>query len=114
MILLFTLYIVTYPIGFFTTYICLAAQLAAILRKCGYPKFSIEYLQPIVFLDEFSNVTYLMSISMSPKSFFLHSPLMISAILILSVEFKKMLTENPSFPVLSVGKVKELIEKGAN
>jgi hypothetical protein len=39
---------------------------------------------------------------------------MISAILILSVEFKKMLTENPSFPVLSVGKVKELIEKGAN
>ena len=55
-----------------------------------------------------------MSISLSPKSFFVHSPLIISAILVLSVEFKKILTENPGFPVLSIGMVKDWIEKGSN
>lgn len=114
MIVLFILYLVTYPIGFYTVQICLAAQLCAIIRKCGYPKMSIEYIQPIVFLDEFSNITYLMSISLSPKSFFIHTPLMISAALILSIEFKKMLTKNPATPVISMPFVKSWVEKGSN
>ena len=67
-----------------------------------------------MFLDEFSNITYLMSISLSPKSFFVHAPLLISAVLILSVEFKKIITDNPSFPILSIGMIKDWIEKGAN
>lgn len=55
-----------------------------------------------------------MSISLSPKSFFVHAPLLISAVLILSVEFKKIITDNPSFPILSIGMIKDWIEKGAN
>jgi hypothetical protein len=39
---------------------------------------------------------------------------MISALLILSVEFKKMLSQNPNMPVISSGMVKDWVEKGAH
>jgi hypothetical protein len=55
-----------------------------------------------------------MSIIMAPKNLFIYGPLLISAVLMLSIEFKKMLDTNPSTPILSIGKVKEFVLKGAN
>ena len=74
---------------------------------------TMEYAQSLVFLDEFSNLTYLMSIAMSPKGFFQHTPLLISAALVLAVEFKKILDKSPNTPVLSSSKVKEWVVKGS-
>ena len=54
-----------------------------------------------------------MSVLMAPKSFFLYTPLIISAALNLASEFKKTLDTNPSFPVLSIGALKNNILKGA-
>ena len=114
MIALFCAYVFLFPIGFMTTYLCLGANIVSILRKCGTPKASLDWLQPIIFLDEFSNITYLMSISLAPKNFFIHSPLLISAVLILSVEFQRILNRNPNAPVLSSGMVKDWVAKGSN
>lgn len=50
---------------------------------------------------------------MAPKNLFIYGPLLISAVLMLSIEFKKMLDTNPSTPILSIGKVKEFVLKGA-
>ena len=55
-----------------------------------------------------------MSISLAPKNFFIHSPLLISAVLILSVEFQRILNRNPNAPVLSSGMVKDWVAKGSN
>jgi hypothetical protein len=54
-----------------------------------------------------------MSIIMAPKGLFLFTPLIISAVLNLASEFKKSLEHNPSFPVLSIGVLKNYILKGA-
>ena len=83
------------------------------VRKSGVPKLSMEYAQSLIFLDEFSNLTFLMSIAIQPKGFFQHTPLLISAALFLSIEFKKILDQNPNTPVLSNSKVKEWVVKGS-
>ena len=73
----------------------------------------MEYMQNVVFAEDFQNVTYFMSIIMAPKGLFLFAPLIISALLNLACEFKKSLDYNPSFPVLSIGALKNYILKGA-
>ena len=74
-------YIGLFPIGLFTTQCCYAAQILNIIRKSGMPKMSIDYAQSIVFMDEFRALTYLMSIVMMPKGFFIHTPLLIGVAL---------------------------------
>ena len=71
-------------------------------RKSGTPKMSMDYAQSIIFLDEFSSLTYLMSIMMMPKGFFIHTPLLISAALSLAIDFKKILDKKPNTPILSI------------
>ena len=68
----------------------------------------------IVHIEDFQNIFFLMSIIMAPKNLFICGPLLISAVLMLSIEFKKMLVNNPSTPILSIGKVKEFVLKGAD
>ena len=63
---------------------------------------SMDYAQSIIFLDEFSSLTYLMSIMMMPKGFFIHTPLLISTALALAIEFKKILDKKPNTPILSI------------
>lgn len=107
-------FLITYPMGgSYNTIICFAAQVFGVLRKAGMPKFSVEYGQQIVFLEDFQNIFFLLSIAMAPKNLFISGPLIISAVLMLSIEFKKMLDVNPSTPILSIGKVKEYVLKGA-
>lgn len=55
-----------------------------------------------------------MSIAMSQKGFFVHTPLLISAALALSIEFKKILDKKPNTPVLSISKIKEWVVKGSD
>ena len=97
-----------------TFYLVLAGNIMSTFRKSGMPKFSIEFMQSIVFLDEFSNLTYLMSIATTPKQFFVHTPLLISAVLLLSVEFKRILDKKPNTPILSTATVKQWVMKGSD
>jgi hypothetical protein len=83
------------------------------IRKSGMPKMNMEYAQGLVFLDEFSALTYLMSIMMMPKGFFIHTPLLIGIALALAVEFKKILDKNPNTPILSTSQVKGWVTKGS-
>lgn len=106
-------YIGLFPIGFFTTQCCYAAHIMNILRKAGMPKMSMDYAQSIVFLDEFRALTYLMSIVMLPKGFFVHTPLLIGVALALAVEFKKILDKKPNTPILSSSMVKNWVVKGS-
>ena len=106
-------YIGLFPIGLFTTQCCYAAQILNIIRKSGMPKMSIDYAQSIVFMDEFRALTYLMSIVMMPKGFFIHTPLLIGVALGLAVEFKKILDKKPNTPVLSTSMIKDWVVKGA-
>lgn len=57
---------------------------------------------------------YLMSIMMAPKSIFTWGPLLISAVMSLCMDFKKMLDVNPSTPILSINMVKTYVLKGAS
>ena len=100
--------------GLYNTPICFAAQVFGVLRKTGKPQMSVEYGQQIVFLEDFQNIMFLMSIMMAPKNLLICSPLIISAVLMLAIEFKKMLDANPSTPGLSNTTVKEYVLKGAN
>ena len=61
----------------------------------------------MVLHEEFHNLTYMLSIFMSPGGFFIHGPLIISALLFLSVECKNYLFKNPQTPLLSMDIVKK-------
>jgi CRISPR/Cas system CMR subunit Cmr6 (Cas7 group RAMP superfamily) len=67
-----------------------------------------------VFLEEFSALTYLMSIMMMPKGFFTHTPLLLGVVLSLAFEFKKILDKNPNTPILSSSLVKGWVTKGSS
>ena len=64
--------------------------------------------------EEFANITYLMSVFMTNGGIFIYSPLLLSAALMLCLEFKKILDKNPSMPVISNQSVKSWVVKGAD
>ena len=74
---------------------------------------NLDYAQSIVFLDEFGALTYLMSIVMMPKGFFIHTPLLMGVALALAIEFKKILDKKPNTPILSNSQVKDWVTKGS-
>lgn len=51
---------------------------------------------------------------MASTNLLVMAPLIVSAILILAVEFKRMLDTNPNTPILNVASVKEWVVKGAS
>ena len=108
-----TFYLISYPTGIFTFPIFIGAQLIGIVRRIGMPKMQMDYAQHLVFLEEFQNLTYMMSISMSKGGLFLNTPVLVGTILTLCLEFKKILDRNPSTPILSIGSLKDKILKGA-
>jgi hypothetical protein len=106
-------FLISYPLGLYTSHFLFLASLIGILKKAGTPKFDMEYMQGVVLAEDFQNVTYFMSIIMAPKGLFLYTPLIISAVLALACEFKKSLDSNPSFPLLSISAIKNQILKAA-
>jgi hypothetical protein len=92
------------------------ANLFILFRKCGIPQYSsiMNYLQEIVLYEEFHNLTYMISIFMTPGGFFIHAPLIISAVLFLSLEFKKYMDKNPGTPLLNVEIVRNYVNQGAS
>lgn len=92
------------------------ANIFILFRKCGVPEYSsiMNYLQEIVLYEEFHNLTYMLSIFMAPGGLFIQAPLIISALLFLSLEFKKYLDKNPGIPLLNMEIIKNYINKGAS
>jgi hypothetical protein len=80
------------------------ANLFILFRKAGVPQYStiLNYMQEIVLYEEFHNLTYMISIFMSPGGLFIHAPLIISALLFLSLEFKKYMDKNLGLPLLNI------------
>jgi hypothetical protein len=107
-------FVFTYPLGIFTTQLIFAANVIGLIRKGGYPKFTAEFVQGLVFTEEFNNLTFLLSILMAKKSFFLFTPILISVALLLCFEAKRVLDANPSVMVLSNPTVKNYVLKGAS
>ena len=108
-------YLVTLFLGRFTTLVGIAANFVGLVRKCGMPNFSapLQFVQQAAFQDEFSNITYLIATVMTSGGLFVSGPIIISAFLFLATEFQKMLRTNPSLPILSMGVLKNYIDKGA-
>lgn len=51
--LLLMAYIISIPFGLMTGMLCLASCIVGIIRKAGMPKFSTDYLQRVVFTEDF-------------------------------------------------------------
>mmetsp|Transcript_11020 Transcript_11020/g.16725 ORF Transcript_11020/g.16725 Transcript_11020/m.16725 type:complete len:218 (-) Transcript_11020:93-746(-) len=107
-------FVVGYPLGLKTNLFCFLANLLSLFRKVGMPKMSMEFVQQIAFYEEFSNITYLIAIFMTSGGIFVYSPLLLSTVLMLAFDFKKMLDSNPNAPVISMGAVKSWVLKGAD
>lgn len=73
----------------------------------------MNYAQSVIFTEEFATLTYVMSITMTSGGIFLNMPVIIAALLTLSIDLKKELDKNPSFPLVSQPMVKGYILKGA-
>ena len=93
---------------------CALSCLIGIVRKAGMPRFSTDYLQQVVFVEDFQTFTYFISVSMSKGGLFLNMPLIIMAVMNLAVDFKRMLDQNPNTPLLSVPAVKSYILQGSS
>ena len=105
--------LVLYPLGILTPHLIFIGNMLGLFRKAGIPQFNLNYLQSIVFFEEFSNITYLISIIMTREGLLIMSPLLISSVLVLALEFKKQLDSNPTTPILSLEMVKSWVLKGA-
>ena len=93
----------TYPIGLGYQYIAFGAIIIGLIRKGGIPGLSANYVRTVVFTEDFTNFTYFLSIALVKRSLFTYTVVIINAVLLLAVEFKKTLDNNPTTPILSVG-----------
>ena len=107
-------FIVGYPLGFYTSMLCFLGNLLMLLRKAGMPQMNAEYLQRVALYEEFSNITYMVSIIMTRGGIFIYSPLLLSAALMLALEFKKILDIKPNAPLISNPSIKSWVVKGAD
>jgi hypothetical protein len=46
-------FLISYPFGLYTSHILFLASLMGILKKAGFPKFEMEYMQGVVFAEDF-------------------------------------------------------------
>ena len=74
---------------------------------------NLQYVQSMAMQEEMLNLTYLVSIAMSPANILVMMPLLVSGGLFLCMEFKKILDANPNTPVISIGAIKENIIRGS-
>jgi hypothetical protein len=58
--------LILFPMGKMIPQLCFITNLVGLLRKAGMPRLSMDYVQNIVFLEEFANITYLISVFMAP------------------------------------------------
>ena len=63
-IFLLVAFLFTYPIGFAYTYIIFAASIIGLIRKGGWPSFSANYMRVACFTEEFTNLTFFLSIAL--------------------------------------------------
>jgi hypothetical protein len=97
----------------FTSKFLFVGMLCGVLRKAGIPQFKLEWLQNIIFTEEFGTFTYAIAILMTQGGIFLNLPLIIAVVLTLCAEFKKILDSAPNTPLISHPTVKQYILKGA-
>jgi hypothetical protein len=102
-------FLVSYFPGFFTDYIFMGSQLVGIIRRKGYPKFNMEYAQGIVNTREFLSISFFLSTMLARRTFFVWSPLLISIVLKLALDFKALLEINPDTPGISHPTVKNYV-----
>lgn len=82
-------YFVTLVLGKYSSIVGLAANGIGLIRKAGIPSFSAiqQYVQSVVFQDEFHNMTYMMATMMSSGGLFVSGPIIVSGLLFLASEF---------------------------
>ena len=112
-LVLLVMYLLLYPFSSSACWIAFFAGLSAIMRKGGYIEFNTAYLQRIMFSDAFINLTYVISISGCNKNLFINSPIIISAIQVLSRDFKQILVAKPQTPILSICYLQPYIYKAS-
>jgi len=78
-------FLFAYPVGFKYTYIIFAANLVGWVRKGGWPKWTAIYLRNACFTEEFTNLTYFLSIALTPASFFTYTPVLINVTLFVAI-----------------------------
>ena len=55
----------------------------SMVRKSGYPEFSNEYLNKVMFTEEITNFSYNLCILMAYKNVFVNLPILVTCLLIL-------------------------------
>lgn len=106
-------FLFAYPIGFGYKYIVFAANLVGFLRKGGWPKWTAIYLRNACFTEEFTNLTYFLSICLVPASLFTYTPILINITLFVAIQFRNILIDNPTAAILSLALVQKQIQRAS-
>jgi hypothetical protein len=94
--------------------IAFAASIVGFIRKAGWPKWTAIWLRNACFTEEFTNLTYFLSICLTPPSFFTYTPIIINMVLFVAVQFKNILVESPTAAILSLPFISSQINKVAD
>lgn len=100
-IILWALFALSFPLRMYTTWFAFGACLCGLIKRCGFPKFSQEYMQRAIFDDNFHMITYLGPLTMGGGSFILYIPLVLTAFMETAPTAKAFLDRNPNLPLVS-------------
>ena len=99
------------PLRLFTNWLVFGALVTSVIKKHGIPKFNKEFLQRVMFDENFQMIGYVGVVSMAGSgSFILYLPLLMQAYLHLAEVGKAILDRNPNTMILS--SLKDYINKG--
>lgn len=103
----------TYVVGKYSTYACLAACVIGILKKAGYPSYSAiqEWVQYAALAPETHTLTYLLATLMSPGGIFIDMPIMIACGTFLVDEIYNLGVKS-GVPPFNFEYVQNLVKKG--
>jgi hypothetical protein len=105
------LFTITLPLRLFTNWLAFGALIASVLKKHGLPKFNKEFLQRVMYDENFQMIGYVGVVSMAGgANFILYLPLLLQAYMQLAEVGKARLDKNPNTMILSM--LKDYIYKG--
>jgi len=105
------LFVITLPLRLFTNWFGFGALLASVIAKHGFPKFSKEFLQRVMYDENFQMIGYMGIVSMvGTVNFVLYLPILLLAYMHLSEVGKAILDKNPNTIILSF--LKDYIYRG--
>ena len=111
--ILWVLFFLSLPLRLYTNWLVLLALAVGIIKRYGFPKFSKEYLQRIMFDDNLQMLPYLGVVAVAAAgNLILYMPLCLHGFLEIAPLFNDLLRTKPNLPIVSNPFFKGYIQKG--